>query len=143
MLTHRLCLGSKKYPRWPYDFRWSSAGPVSHYHCVQILESANPLSHTWTDNYFCSAGDKKNPGMKWSSAGQIFGMYCIQIHEAADPYTWHDNFLCFPKSTPLNLQWSSAGKIPGKACIQWVESASPHKYTWGDNYLCGKFQFMV
>ena len=140
LLTFRLLfIGWKRYPRWPYDFRWSYAGPLSHYYCVRILEPSDP--HTWGDNYFCSAGDKKNPGMRWSYSGQIFGLYCIQILEASDPHTWSDNFLCFPKSTPLNLQWSSAGPISGKACIRWHEASDPH--TWGDNYLCGKFQFMA
>ena len=109
---------------------------MKNYRCVQISEPAD--KHTWHDNFFCSSGDKKDPGMKWSSAGQINGMKCIQIKEPADRDTWHDNFLCLPNDSPLKLRWSSAGRISGKACIKWSEPADPH--TWNDNYLCGKFQ---
>ena len=123
------------YPKWPHDFRWSSAGPLPHYHCVRILEPADP--HTWNDNYFCSSAYKRNPGMRWSSHGPIRGMKCIKIRESADPHTWNDNYLCLPRNSPLNLQWSSAGPIRGKQCIQWLETADPH--TWRDNYLCGEF----
>jgi hypothetical protein len=127
------------HPIWPTDFRWSSAGPVSNFRCVRILEASDP--HTWNDNFFCSSNLKKNPGIQWSSAGSIANMKCTQILEAADPHTWTDNYLCVPLNSPLNFLWNSAGPIPGKQCIQWLESSDPH--TWTDNYLCGKFWFIV
>lgn len=57
-------------PIWPNEFAWNSAGPISGYHCTQILESADP--HTWHDNYFCQIAGPgiKNIGMRWSSAGK-------------------------------------------------------------------------
>lgn len=75
--------------------------------------------------------------MKWSFAGPKNGMKCIQVKEPAGPNIWHDNYLCLPSDSPLNLKWSFAGPISGKACIQWSEPADPN--TWNDNYLCGKY----
>ena len=124
----------RPFPSWPDDFRWNYAGPLKNYRCVQISEAAD--IRTWNDNFFCSSGDKKDPGMKWSSAGQINGMKCIKIKEPAGPNTWNDNYLCLPNDSPLNLRWSYAGPIARKACIQWSEPADPN--TWNDNYLCGK-----
>ncbi len=110
---------------------WSSTGPISGKHCTQISETMDPA--TWDDNYLCST---ENHGFAWSGAGPIGGMRCTQIHEAAEPSstTWHDNYLCVPNDSPLQLTWSSAGPISGKACVQWIEAADPH--TWHDNYLC-------
>ncbi len=109
-------------------------GQKNGYRCVQIKEPSDP--HTWRDNYFCSSGHKKDPGMRWSYHGPIRGMKCTQIREPSDPNTWADNYLCLPSNSPLNLQWSYHGPIRGKACIRWIEPSDPH--TWRDNYLCGK-----
>ena len=124
----------RPFPTWPDDFRWNNAGPLRDQRCVQIAEPSD--KHTWHDNFFCSSGDKKDPGMKWSFAGQVDAMKCVQIKEPSDPNTWHDNYLCLPIDSPLSLQWSHAGPIAGKACIQWSEPSDPK--TWQDNYLCGK-----
>ncbi|MFP2908285.1 S8 family peptidase, partial [Pyxidicoccus sp. 3LFB2] len=113
------------------DFAWSQSGPIAGRHCVQWSEGADP--HTWTDNYLCSAVDH---GIQWSNSGPIGGMRCTQIHEGSEPaeHTWHDNFLCVPTSSPLQLEWSSSGPLPGRQCLQVFEDADPH--TWNDNYLC-------
>jgi hypothetical protein len=110
---------------------FSSAGPISGWSCVQLLESSDP--HTWDDNYLCS---KTDLGLRWSSAGPIEdpSLRCTQITEPSDPDTWDDNYLCAPLSAP-QFVWSSAGRVPGMYnCIQFLESADP--YTWNDNYLC-------
>ena len=130
-------LARRQFPRWPRDFRWSNAGRVRGFRCVQIKEPAD--RHTWHDNYFCSRGNKRNPGMRWSYAGPIRGMRCTRILEPAGPKIWRDNYLCVPRRSPLRFKWSSAGKVRGMACIQWREPADPH--TWKDNYLCGKQKF--
>ena len=124
-------------PRWPRDFRWSNAGRVRGFRCVQIREPAD--RHTWNDNYFCSRRNRRNPRMRWSFAGPIRGMRCTQIKEPAGPKIWKDNYLCVPRRSPLRFKWSFAGKIRGMACIQWREPADPH--TWHDNYLCGESRY--
>ena len=60
-----------RYPKWPSEFKWNSAGPVNGMTCVHIRESADP--HTWNDNYFChaSAPGIQGVGMRWSSAGEL------------------------------------------------------------------------
>ena len=62
---------SCSYPKWPKDFRWSSAGPINGMVCTQILEPNDP--HTWKDNYFChaSAHGMQGLGMKWSHRGTL------------------------------------------------------------------------
>ena len=35
----------------PFNFKWSSAGPIEGLKCVQWLEPSDP--HTWHDNYLC------------------------------------------------------------------------------------------
>uniref|UniRef100_A0A7M5UL02 Cnidarian restricted protein n=1 Tax=Clytia hemisphaerica TaxID=252671 RepID=A0A7M5UL02_9CNID len=126
-----------RYPTWPQEFRWNSAGSVDGMACTRIHESADKAG-TWLDNYFChaSAPGIQGVGMRWSSAGPISGMRCTYIVERAEPLrtTWLDNFLCVPSDSPFRFSWSSAGPIKGKKCIQWHESADPH--TWHDNYLC-------
>ena len=121
-------------PSWPQDFAWSSAGALDGYTCVQITEAAEPESHTWNDNFFCSKADKLDPGLSWSSAGSIAGQECVQITETSDPDTWEDNYLCVPADSPYNFQWNSAGPNAGQECIQWLEGSDPD--TWADNYLC-------
>ncbi|KAG4066870.1 hypothetical protein HA402_012937 [Bradysia odoriphaga] len=37
----------------PFRFQWSSHKTISGLCCVQIHESAEPLAHTWYDNYLC------------------------------------------------------------------------------------------
>ena len=127
----------RRFPRWPYDFRWSNAGAVRGYRCVQIKEPAS--KYTWHDNYFCSRRNTRNPGMRWSFAGPIRGMRCTQIKEPADSHIWKDNYLCVPRRSRLRFKWSFAGRIRGMACIQWREPADPH--TWHDNFLCGKLKY--
>ena len=121
-------------PIWPIDFRWSSAGRLEGYDCVQIVETADP--HTWDDNYLCWKRGKDDPGIRWRSWGRISGMRCTRILEIADPHTWSDNYLCVPYGSPYRFSWSSAGPISGKSCLRWYESADPN--TWHDNYLCSK-----
>ena len=133
-VTVTFSLARLRSPRWPYDFRWSNAGPVRGYRCVPIKEPADRF--TWRDNYFCSRSSRRNPGMRWSFAGPIRGMRCTQVKEPADPHTWNDNYLCVPRRSRLRFKWSFAGRIRGMACIQWREPANPH--TWHDNFLCGK-----
>ena len=60
-----------RYPKWPQEFEWSSAGAIDGMVCTRILERSDP--DTWRDNYFChKAGcGIKNVGMKWSSKGQF------------------------------------------------------------------------
>ena len=60
---------SARFPRWPQEFRWSSAGPINGWTCTRILEVADP--DTWDDNYFCyrSSPHIRGVGMRWSSAG--------------------------------------------------------------------------
>ncbi|HYO53317.1 S8 family peptidase, partial [Archangium sp.] len=110
---------------------WSSAGPLSGKQCTRILESSDPA--TWDDNYLCSTEDY---GFAWSGMGTIGGMRCTQIVETMEPSwtNWHDNYLCVPNDSPLQLVWSGAGPVSGKVCVQWFEAEDPH--TWYDNYLC-------
>ncbi|XP_066929236.1 uncharacterized protein [Clytia hemisphaerica] len=126
-----------RYPKWPEEFRWHSAGAIDGMTCTHIHESADRTG-TWHDNYFCavSAPGIQGVGMRWSSAGPIAGMRCTYIVERAEPLhtTWLDNYLCVPNNSPFHFSWSSAGPIKGKKCIRWYESADPH--TWHDNYLC-------
>ena len=58
-----------RYPRWPQEFKWSFAGPISGMTCERILETADP--HTWHDNFFCHSSGPgiQGVGMRWSSAG--------------------------------------------------------------------------
>ena len=120
---------------WPQDFKWSFAGVPAGYHCVQILEPAEPASTTWRDNFFCWKQGVVDPGFRWSYAGPIAGMKCVQILETADPHTWRDNYLCYPANSNLHLAWHSAGPLHGRSCIQWSEPAD-RPGTWHDNYLC-------
>ena len=61
-----------RYPRWPQEFKWHSAGPISGMTCIRIHEPADRKG-TWHDNYFCyaSAPGIQGIGMRWSSAGNI------------------------------------------------------------------------
>ena len=72
-----LCLScafvcGKEFPKWPWDFKFSLTGPVSGYHCVQLLELV-PQGYYWNDNHFCV---RKNSAyvdieMKWSNQGNL------------------------------------------------------------------------
>ena len=72
-----LCLScafvcGKEFPKWPWDFKFSLTGPVSGYHCVQLLELV-PQEYYWNDNHFCV---RKNSAyvdieMKWSNQGNL------------------------------------------------------------------------
>ena len=59
-----------RYPLWPSEFRWNSAGPIDGWTCTKIIEPAD--SNTWRDNYFCHRSDVniRGIGMRWSSAGR-------------------------------------------------------------------------
>merc|ERR1712151_979465 len=82
-------VAARRPPRFPQDFRWSSAGPVKGWRCTQIKEGADP--HTWNDNYLCT--NKRAPNMRWEFAGPKGA--CVRWHEGADRRgTWHDNYLC-------------------------------------------------
>ncbi|HEX5744352.1 MAG TPA: hypothetical protein VFX84_02790 [Candidatus Saccharimonadales bacterium] len=95
-------------------------------------------------------------GFKWSSAGPITGMKCTRIDEPSDPDTWHDNYLCIPSSSSLQLAWThhsdntgsgstnigsgvaSLGYIKSHGyphCTKW-DVPSDYSHTWQDNYLC-------
>ena len=77
LLLVTLCLScafvcSTEFPKWPWDFKFSLTGPVSGYHCVQLLEAVPP-EYYWNDNHFCV---RKNSGymdigMKWSYNGNL------------------------------------------------------------------------
>eukprot|EP00111_Clytia_hemisphaerica_P014672 TCONS_00043265-protein len=60
-----------RYPKWPEEFRWHSAGAIDGMTCTHIHESADRTG-TWHDNYFCavSAPGIQGVGMRWSSAGK-------------------------------------------------------------------------
>ena len=63
---------SAEFPKWPWDFEFSVTGPVSGYHCVQLMELV-PQEYHWNDNHFCV---RKNSayvdiGMKWSNNGNL------------------------------------------------------------------------
>ena len=62
-----------RYPKWPEEFKWHSAGPISGMTCTHIHESADRKG-TWHDNYFCHASAPGIQGinMRWSSAGKFF-----------------------------------------------------------------------
>ena len=66
---------SCSYPKWPKDFKWSSAGPINGMVCTQILEPNDP--HTWTDNFFCHKSDHgmQGLGMRWSHKGTCSRCY--------------------------------------------------------------------
>ena len=132
-LDNFLCI--EQVTVWLDDFKWSYAGIPHGYECVQIVEPAEPVKTTWTDNYFCWKSSFKNPGFKWSHAGALNDMKCTQILETADPHTWSDNYLCYLRNSNLHLKFNSAGTIPGRSCIQWLEPAD-RAGTWHDNFLC-------
>ena len=69
LITCVSAIWSARFPRWPQEFRWRSAGPVDGWTCTRILEVADP--DTWDDNYFCyrSAPHIRGIGMRWSSGG--------------------------------------------------------------------------
>jgi len=46
--SNNLCVSSKS----PYNFVWSSSGPVSGKECIRWKEGRDP--HTWNDNYLCA-----------------------------------------------------------------------------------------
>ena len=71
MMAPGISMSVCRYPRWPQEFKWHSAGPISGMTCLRILETADP--HTWHDNYFCHASTPgiQGVGMRWSSAGNI------------------------------------------------------------------------
>ena len=81
--------GFCRFPRWPSEFKWSSAGPVNGYTCMRITEPSDP--HTWRDNYFChkSGPGIQGIGMRWSYAG----MYVY--------YLWVP--LCIDRTQVLNF----------------------------------------
>ena len=61
-----------RYPKWPEEFKWSSAGALADMTCTHIYESADHAG-TWHDNYFCynaSIPGIQGIGMRWSSAGK-------------------------------------------------------------------------
>ena len=125
-------VAARRPPRFPQDFKWSSAGPVRGWRCVRIHEGADRQG-TWHDNYFCQHPHTADIGMAWSSAGPIKGKRCVQVIEPAEPpqTTWRDNYLCTNHRAP-RMRWSYNG--PKGACVQWLEAADPH--TWRDNYMC-------
>ena len=69
LITCVSAIWSARFPRWPQEFRWRSAGPVDGWTCTRILEVADP--DTWDDNYFCyrSSPHIRGIGMRWSSGG--------------------------------------------------------------------------
>ena len=69
LITCVSTIWSARFPRWPEEFRWSSAGSIDGWTCTRILEVADP--DTWDDNYFCyrSSPHIRGVGMRWSSAG--------------------------------------------------------------------------
>ena len=68
---------SCSYPKWPNDFKWSSAGPINGMVCTQILEPNDP--HTWIDNFFCHKSDHgmQGLGMRWSHKGRCSNFIII------------------------------------------------------------------
>ena len=119
-------------PIWPSDFHFSYHGRPSGYDCIQIKEPKSSI--VWYDNYFCWKQGKKNPGFVWSYDGNKPNMRCIRTDE--DDFSWHDNYLCVPYSSPFQLYWSKAGEISGtKGCILWKE---PHYIKTHDNFLCAQ-----
>lgn len=119
-------------PRFPNDFKWSSAGRLDDYNCEQIMEPAS--SSTWLDNYFCWRRGKKDLGITWSFDGQIKGMRCTNINEPKSELQWRDNYLCIRESASLRFYWSNDGPMRGKTCLQWLEIADGGG--WDDNFLC-------
>ena len=67
-----ILVGGTEYPKWPWDFKFSLSGPVSGYHCVELLELV-PLHYFWFDNHFCVRNDSnfKNIGMLWTAMGKL------------------------------------------------------------------------
>lgn len=110
---------------------WSNAGAIDGMHCIAINEPAEPIEHTWGDNFFCSSTDI---GASFHFAGPDHNKRCTHLSETADPHTWHDNFLCVPHSSPYHLSWESwvSGRSQHNA-IRFHEAADPH--TWHDNFL--------
>ena len=70
LLAYVNIISSCRYPHWPNEFRWSSAGPIDGWTCKRILETADP--NTWHDNYFCHylVPGIQGVGLVWSSAGK-------------------------------------------------------------------------
>merc|ERR1712048_585788 len=57
-------VAARRPPRFPQDFKWSSAGPVRGWRCVRIHEGADRQG-TWHDNYFCQHPHTADIGMAW------------------------------------------------------------------------------
>jgi len=118
----------KVAPRLQWSMFGSLEGSAA---CVLVNEPADP--DPWGDNYLCSTEDF---GIAWSSAGPIAGRRCVQVTAPTEPaaHGWHDNYLCVPDSSPLELRWSAEGKIAKMICLQIKESAD--KDGWTSSYLC-------
>ena len=67
-----ILVDGKEYPKWPWDFKFSTSGSVSEYNCVQLSESV-PVQYFWFDNHFCVRQDLNytDIGMIWSNIGKI------------------------------------------------------------------------
>ena len=65
-------VGGKEYPKWPWDFKFSTSGSVSGYNCVQLSEAV-PVQYFWFDNHFCVRQDSNytDIGMTWSNIGKV------------------------------------------------------------------------
>ena len=65
-------VGGKEYPKWPWDFKFSTTGSVSGYNCVQLSEAVS-VQYFWFDNHFCVRQDSNytNIGMTWSNTGKV------------------------------------------------------------------------
>jgi hypothetical protein len=79
--------------------RWSTAGQIPGWACVNIREDNEPPSHTWSDNWLCfrqDAGNGQDPRMEWKQGGDDHDpfMPCVHWDEPSDPHGWNNNFLC-------------------------------------------------
>lgn len=119
-------------------FVFSHTGPVDQMHCVSVNEPAEPSSHAWQDNYFCTS---ENIGVRWSVAGEIASMSCTQIREASDPHSWTDNYLCLPKDSRFQFAWYSSNVPNISTKVRWNEPSDPD--TWSDNWLSVSLGFVV
>jgi hypothetical protein len=100
-------------------------------------------------------------GLVWSCGGgecnpALGGLRCTNINETSDIHTWHDNKLCVPNSSPVQLAWTRSansgilgsignGVTNGTASLNYLQTHGyPHCTAWNvsdpdgwnDNYLC-------
>jgi hypothetical protein len=131
----------RQLPRWNDDFYfwvWSESSTTNNPNCVQ---TPNPLTpeptHTWGDNWFCSATDKASVLAQWSLSGAILGQNCLSFDQVNETVRWKNKMnLCIHPMAPYSLQWTQTGAISGLSCVPVREGSDPY---WDDGLkqICG------